>query len=599
MFAPASFMLGASANGKRLGGDAVDVEEILKRQRLAQDKNKNIVYKAIDFIIADIYLFSILVYGCWIFCGLVWYKYYSDWTWATAYYYTIEAGLSIGFCYPAEKEDGSKLFTIFYVLIGSSVVSGCLGLLASSMVSTKVSLVAAKHGIGAMTYKDENDRITISSVINCIWYHIKYLTGWYTNRSRTMIVSAFIVWMGLGTAYGMVVENWSFITSLYWAITSSSTGGLQSAPCESGENEFTCNMGNMRGSLMGVFMMVGVPLYAAAIGQFAHIAVGRAMARQEEKMLSRPIEDAEFIFAANILSPEGSETLVLGEYILLELMRLGQTNQQQIEAMKKRFYQLDQENRGELNIWDLQQSGRVVPRKLHSIELARRLRSRSIELFANSAVKIRRSASNDMFTLVPPPSESFEVTSAEVELANERRIHTQKSFKKSKSAALDHSKETENEPSTSANTKTSTAVALAVDQDQHNQEQYHQSNHAENAFDYFDYDGNVEDFKFDHAAMYELPVENDKNTFGSSNFDNKSKSIVNSSRNDFAATNAPKSTEQHPTTQEDILESHDLGDLEEGHGDGILKAAISVGHVESKEDEDEDYIPQYYLDSLN
>ena len=514
MFAPASFMVGANGSGrKRPSVDSADLEEILRRQELKQNEKKNPLIQALDFIASDIYLFSTLTYAFWIFCGLVWYKYYSNWTWATAYYYTIEAGLSIGFCYPAEKEDWSKLFTIFYVLIGSSVVSGCLGLLATSLVSTRVSLVAAQHGLGAMNYRNEDNQITFTSVSKWLWYHTKYLSGWYTHRSRTIIVAAFIIWMGLGTAYGMVFEHWTFITALYWAVTSSSTGGLQSPPCESGSDEFTCNMGNLRGTLMGIFMMVGVPLYAAAIGQFAHIAVGRAIAAREEKMLSRPIEDAEFIFAANILSPEGSQTLVLGEYILLELLRLGQTNQQQIEVLKKRFYALDKDKVGELAIWDLQRTGQVVPRKLHSIELARRLRSRSIELFPSSPIKIRRSVSKEMFTPVVPPPSSFEVTSAEIELAKERRFHPQKSFRKSLLAPQEPGKPTLTLPNISgtsaaaAETKADVGLEIEANLDtpmvSGKNDQVHRAGSLVGIFDDFDYNG--EEFSFDDANVYVSP----------------------------------------------------------------------------------------------
>ncbi len=114
---------------------------------------------------------------------------------------------------------------------------------------------------------------------------------------------------------------------------------------------------------MGIFMFVGVPIYVLAFGQFARMVIQETINYREKQLLNRPIVDEEFIFAANVLSPEGSETLVLGEYILLELMRLGSTNQKQIETMKKRFKQLDVLKIGELDIDDLKKSGQVVPTK--------------------------------------------------------------------------------------------------------------------------------------------------------------------------------------------------------------------------------------------
>lgn len=376
-----SFLIGSQSPSRRQSDD--DLDEHLKQvmdERFPSDPSKKKKKSPWELLLSNIYFVSSLSYALWIFCGVFFYKFYSNWTWATAYYYVMDAGLSIGFCYPAEKDDWSKLFTIFYVLVGSSVISGCLGVLASSLLMNKASFVAIQHKFGSILYHEDNGDVTLTSVSRCVWYHMKYFVGWYHNRPRTITVAAFIVWMGLGTIYGIYVEHWSFITSLYWAITTSSTGGLQTAPCESG-SDTTCDMGNMRGTVMGVFMMVGVPLYAATISHFARITVGKAMKARQEELISRPIEDAEFIFAANVLSPEGSTTLVLGEYILLELMRLGATNQKQIDILKRKFYELDKEKRGELDIEDLQMAGKVVPRKLSSVEMAKRIRSKSLELF--------------------------------------------------------------------------------------------------------------------------------------------------------------------------------------------------------------------------
>jgi hypothetical protein len=104
------------------------------------------------------------------------------------------------------------------------------------------------------------------------------------------------------------------------------------------------------------------------LAQIARYTVGWVLRWREDDLLDQPIEDAEFLFAANILSPEGSETLVLGEYILLELMRLGVSNQLQIEEIKRRFQQLDVRRCGELELADLRNQGQVVPRKLSSVE---------------------------------------------------------------------------------------------------------------------------------------------------------------------------------------------------------------------------------------
>lgn len=335
----------------------------------------------IVYLSSNIYLIAAIVYSIWTFLGVLFYAYYNNWTLASALYYTMDAGLSIGFCNPLER-DRSKVFTIFYVLFYGSFVSGVLGLFLTSALYTRVLLIPPGHSIGAVGWRDSQDQLTFSSIIQCIWYHIKYFSGWYSNRSRTIITMLFIIWVALWTAFGVVYQNYTFITALYWVITTLSTGGLQSPPCLYGTDPYDCNMGQFNGSMMGIFMLFGVPLYAATLSQFARIAVQKAVRARERSLLGKPIKDQDFLFAANVLSPEGSTTLLLGEYILLELMRLEQTDQAQIESLKKKFFELDEQHCGELDIDDLRKAGVVVPRKVHSVERKRRFRTRSVELIS-------------------------------------------------------------------------------------------------------------------------------------------------------------------------------------------------------------------------
>lgn len=75
----------------------------------------------------NIWFVTLSLYSLWILIGILYYKFVENWTYATAYFYAIEAGLSIGFCYPTERTDATRLFTVVYVLLGSSVVVGSLG----------------------------------------------------------------------------------------------------------------------------------------------------------------------------------------------------------------------------------------------------------------------------------------------------------------------------------------------------------------------------------------------------------------------------------------------------------------------------------------
>lgn len=202
------------------------------------------------------------VYCTWLLVGTIWYKFYMSWTFSTAFYYAVEAGLSIGFCYPSEKDDITRSFTIIFVLLGSSVISGSLGFLASYLLGNQSYLEPVEYHLDSMSWRDEENKVTVTSLGRYLWYVVKYSLGWYSNRVLLKTMAVFWVWMGLGVVYGMLVEKWDFITSLYWAITSTSTGGLQTAPClpgSFGNSGTECDMGNFRGTIMGAYFVIGVP----------------------------------------------------------------------------------------------------------------------------------------------------------------------------------------------------------------------------------------------------------------------------------------------------------------------------------------------------
>lgn len=94
------------------------------------------------------------------------------------------------------------------------------------------------------------------------------MVGWYEHRSRIILTTALIIWFGVGVTYGMVMEKWSFVESLHFAVSCLSTAGLQTPTCE-GESPETCAVATHRAVYLGFYILVGVPLYAVTLGQFA------------------------------------------------------------------------------------------------------------------------------------------------------------------------------------------------------------------------------------------------------------------------------------------------------------------------------------------
>ncbi|CAJ1383241.1 unnamed protein product [Effrenium voratum] len=54
------------------------------------------------------------------------------WTFGQSFYYSVQTGLSIGFGLLSESKDTSRLYSVFHILAGSSVIAGCLSWFASA-----------------------------------------------------------------------------------------------------------------------------------------------------------------------------------------------------------------------------------------------------------------------------------------------------------------------------------------------------------------------------------------------------------------------------------------------------------------------------------
>ncbi|CAK9065968.1 unnamed protein product [Durusdinium trenchii] len=85
----------------------------------------------------------------WVFAGTIFYyliqnestvqlcavcpsKTETGWTFGQSFYYSVQTGLSIGFGLLSESKDWSRAYSIFHILMGSSVIAGCLSWFASA-----------------------------------------------------------------------------------------------------------------------------------------------------------------------------------------------------------------------------------------------------------------------------------------------------------------------------------------------------------------------------------------------------------------------------------------------------------------------------------
>ena len=84
------------------------------------------------------------------------------------------------------------------------------------------------------------------------------------HRRKLSIWAANIVWLGVGVVYAIAKERWSLTRGIYFAVSSLSTAGLQGIPLASKDWQY---------AFVGFWCLVGVPLFAAGVGELAGLFV--------------------------------------------------------------------------------------------------------------------------------------------------------------------------------------------------------------------------------------------------------------------------------------------------------------------------------------
>jgi hypothetical protein len=335
------------------------------------------------------------------------YSYCNDWPLAQSFFYAVDAGMSIGFCTDvAETKLTSKAFTIFYILLGASVVTGALsvflqdsleGLSSPCVEEYQISLErsvfdqADLDRTGELNF-DQFRGILLQTNpnlsqddIEILWkrfdrldqgvIHFEEFSGSFRSidqlihrireephRTRTQelvdrmmqltkpiwntanrVPLVCVVWILIGIVWGMCHQKWDVITSIHFAISALATGGLTAPPV------------NDQGILpaapsifCGIYCLFGIPLFALTLANFATILVSEHVAALERTALTRPMSAADFELAKHLTTDDS--VVHLSDFIVLQLLRQGKLSREAIKAMKMNFEDLDTTRSGTLTM---------------------------------------------------------------------------------------------------------------------------------------------------------------------------------------------------------------------------------------------------------
>jgi len=161
------------------------------------------------------------------------------------------------------------------------------------------------------------------------------------NATFIRLLAAFVAWIAIGAIFSAVTAGNDLIRSVYFAIAACSTAGI--VPTRTVRSD--ANVG-----FVGVFCLVGVPLYAACLGSFANILVQKTLARQTEDKLNENLTEAEAAYLRHLGDIDGHGEVTVAEYTELHLLRLGVVDREMLQAIRAQFQKLDVAGHGKLKI---------------------------------------------------------------------------------------------------------------------------------------------------------------------------------------------------------------------------------------------------------
>lgn len=243
--------------------------------------------------------FSTFVLVCILF-----YHYSENWTVLDCIYFITVTLLTVGYGDLVPTNDGTRLFTVFMIIIGLIFILKILNDSASSIVmfllSRLVDYIYSKRS-----------SVSLSQIL----------------ETKMLIVFVFIV---LSIVFGIVFvalsTGSSFITSLYWTVQTISTVGYGDVPLES-QSQRVINT---------LYLLIGLCVFSAALCVYNEVGDEIAKIRRQERRLGRVVDIEELSFLAE--SERMNRPISKFDFVVEMLVHSGKIDRERdLNPLLKRF----------------------------------------------------------------------------------------------------------------------------------------------------------------------------------------------------------------------------------------------------------------------
>lgn len=252
--------------------------------------------------------------------GILVYTSYEGWSVGTAVAFIAVTITTVGYGYHTPSTDGTRFFTVFYMLFGIYFVY--------SFISD--GMMPPLQTAGKALKKSSSASSSRSRDVGAAYLH--------NFRLMCFNVLAIVVCVMLGALVLKSMEDWSFISALYFAVQTSTTVGYGDLDIRHGYTHL----------FLAFYMIFSTVLFAFAFNNLQMLRAKRKQMHKLEAMIQKR-KDLRFL-----LDMDTGDGVTEDQFILALLLHFGNVEYQaDVQPWVERFAALDKHRRGRVYKEDL------------------------------------------------------------------------------------------------------------------------------------------------------------------------------------------------------------------------------------------------------
>jgi hypothetical protein len=270
----------------------------------------------------DGYVQAFVFWMAWLLLGGVFYSYSMDISFYRGFYMSVNVGYAI---YWTTEEDSmrTKAFSVLNVILGQLVTTVAMAFFAGRL---KQNWYAEAEEKAKLVTVNENSNVVYFNVLKILYF---------LKRNHVHCLS--ILWLAFGTLWSLVSVQWSFLDSLYFSITSLSTGGMWAIPENSPDSHYF---------IVAAFTSTGAPILCLSAGIFAYYLCRFSYHIDLVEAMHSPITSEELEMMQVLDIADDDLKVDKTEYVLLILIRIKAVQPELIAAVLAHFNAMDEVNSG-------------------------------------------------------------------------------------------------------------------------------------------------------------------------------------------------------------------------------------------------------------